>query len=246
MLKTSLFVNQSRNWQQTLLLSFLLCLVFILPATAQERERLLRTLTVTGRGTENVPTSLSQVSLSVEVQGNSPQEVQKEVARRSSRVVELLKSRNVYKLQTTGVGLNPIYTYNNNVQKITGYTASNTVNFRVKTDETGSLLDECVKAGVTQFNGISFVASEEAIASAHKIALKKATQDALDQAKAVLGSLGLEQKDIVNISINNATPAPQPILYRTEALKTTMTDVSTPIVPGEQEVQASVMLQISY
>ncbi|MBD2137484.1 SIMPL domain-containing protein [Anabaena sp. FACHB-1237] len=246
MLKTALFPNKTRNWWQSLPLSFLLCVVFILPATAQERERLLRTLTVTGRGIENVPTTLSQVSLGVEVQGKTPQEVQKEAARRSSSVVDLLKNRNVYKLQTTGVTLNPIYSYTNNVQKITGYTASNTVSFRVKTDETGNLLDESVKAGATQINGISFVASEDAIASAQKIALKKATQDAQDQAKAVLSSLGLEQKDIVNISINGATPAPQPIVYRTEGLKANMADASTAIVPGEQEVQASVMLQITY
>jgi uncharacterized protein len=246
MLKTTLSVGQTTNKWKILPLSFLLCLVFMLPVSAQEKERLLRTLTVSGRGVENIPTTLSQVTLGVEVQGKTPQEVQKEAARRSSAVVNLLKSRNVDKLQTTGVRLSPVYSYSNNVQKISGYMASNVVSFRVSTDETGNLLDETVKAGATQINGISFVATEEAIANAQKQALKKATQDAQSQAEAVLSSLGLQQKDIVNIQINGATPTPQPMLYRTEAFKVNLADASTPIVSGEQEVQASVMLQITY
>jgi len=220
--------------------------MFILPASAQEKEKLWRTLTVSGRGVETIATTLSQVSLGVEVQGKTPQDVQKEAARRSSAVIALLKKRNVQKLTTTGITLNPIYNYNNNVQRITGYTANNTVSFRIPTDGTGILLDDAVKAGATQINGVSFIASDEAIASAQKQALKKATQDAQEQAKAILSSLGLEQKDIISVQINGATPPPPPMLYQADAAKMALTQASTPIVGGEQEVQASVTLQISY
>ncbi|MCZ0905245.1 SIMPL domain-containing protein, partial [Microcoleus sp. HI-ES] len=87
----------------------------------------IRTLTVTGRGVEAIPTTQTQVRLGVEVQGKTAAEVQQEAARRSSAVVELLRSRQVEKLETAGITLNPIYSYENNQQRLTGYTATNTV-----------------------------------------------------------------------------------------------------------------------
>ena len=214
------------------------------PAIAQ--ERLLRTLTVTGRGVEMIPATATQVQLGVEVQGETATGVQQEVARRSASVVELLRSRNVEKLQTTGVRLNPIYSYENDVQRLTSYSAANTVSFRTSTEQAGVLLDDAVKAGATRIDNVSFTASDEAIAAAQQQALREATQDAQRQADAVLSSLNLSRKDVVNIQINGATPPPpMQVLERTIAAAASVAD-DTPIIGGEQEVQASVTLQISY
>ncbi|MBD2164489.1 SIMPL domain-containing protein [Calothrix membranacea FACHB-236] len=235
------------NFCKTLPLALLVCVTFMQPGLAQEKEKLWRTLTVSGRGMEAIPTTLSLVNLGVEIQGKTAQEVQQEAARRSTAVVALLKSRNVEKLQTTGIRLNPVYSYTNNVQRITGYAASNTVSFRIATEKAGPLLDEAVKAGATQINGISFVATDEAIAAAQKQALKEATQDAQAQAQAVFSSLGLTSKEVVSIQVNGASaPPPLPVLYRAESAKLAQADASTPVVGGEQQVEASVTLQISY
>ncbi|MBE9004973.1 SIMPL domain-containing protein [Fortiea sp. LEGE XX443] len=230
---------------QSLPLALLLFVTLILPASAQEKEKLWRTLTVSGRGMESVATTLSQVNLGVEIQGKTAQEVQQEAAKRTSAVVALLKSRNVEKLETTGIRLNPVYSYTNNVQRITGYAASNTVSFRIVTEKAGTLLDDAVKAGATQINGVSFIASDEAIAAARKVALREATQDAQQQADAVFSSLGLKSKEIVSIQVGNASAPPPPVFLRAQASKVAE-DVSTPVIGGEQEVEASVTLQISY
>lgn len=236
----------SGNLWKILPLAMLLCTTFTLPALAQEKEKLWRTLSVSGRGVETIPTTLAQVSLGVEIQGKTAQEVQQEAARRSSAVVAFLKSQNVEKLQTTGIQLNPVYSYTNNVQRITGYAANNTVSFRIPTEKAGTLLDNAVKAGATQINGISFVANDEAIALAQKQALKEATQDAQQQADAVFSALGFKAKEVVSIQVNNASPPPPPMLFRAEAAKLANADASTPVVGGEQQVEASVTLQISY
>ncbi len=235
--------DQIRKSLQTLALTVgLLTTVLLNPATAQ--EKLLRTLTVTGRGIESIQTTRTQVQLGVEVQGQSATGVQQDVARRSASVVELLRSRNVEKLQTTGIRLNPIYSYENNTQRLTGYSATNTVSFRLPTEQAGTLLDDAVKAGATRIDSVNFTASDEAIAAAQKQALRQATQDAQTQADAVLSTLNLTRKDIVNIQINAATPPPpMPVLERA-ALASKAAD--TPIIGGEQEVQAAVTLQISY
>lgn len=235
----------SANLWKILPLAMLVCATFALPAFAQEKDRLSRTLSVSGRGVETIPTTLAQVSLGVEIQGKTAQEVQQEAAQRSSAVVAFLKSKNVEKLQTTGIRLNPVYSYTNNVQRITGYAATNTVSFSIPVEQAGTLLDDAVKAGATQINGITFVAKDEAIAAAQKQALREATQDARQQADAVFSALGFKSKEIVSIQVNNASaPPPPPMFLRAEAAKSA--DASTPIVGGEQQVEASVTLQISY
>ncbi len=213
------------------------------PALAQ--EKVLRTLTVTGRGIEEISTTLTQVRLGVEAQGKTANEVQESVARRSNAVVTLLKSRNVEKLETTGINLNPVYRYDNNRQKLDGYSASNMVSFRVPTQKAGTLLDDAVKAGASRIDGVSFVAADEAIAAAQKLALRKATQDAQSQADAVFSALNLTRKEVISIQVNGAS-APPPMLADVASFKAAASQAPTPVIGGEQRVEGSVTLQISY
>ena len=222
--------------------------ISIQPAVAQTQPRRLRTLAVRGRGVEKIAATLSQVNLGVEVQGKTAQEVQREVARRSQAVVELLKSRKVEKLQTSRISLNPAYSFKNDVRRLTGYTATNTVSFQVATAKAGQILDEAVKSGATRIDGISFIAPELVISKAKKEALREATQDAQAQANAVLDALGFSSKEIVSIEVDNAT-AQAPPIFRTESVRiqSRSSDVPrTPIIGGEQKVEATVTLQISY
>jgi uncharacterized protein len=215
------------------------------PVSAQEKQ-LTRTLTVSGRGFEDIQTTLSQIRLGVEAQGKTAQDVQAEVARRSNSVVSLLKSRQVERLETTGINLNPVYDYSNNRQRIIGYAASNIVSFRIPTDKAGTILDDSVKAGASRIDGVSFMASDDAIATAQKQALRKATQDAQDQANAVFSALNLTRKEIVNIQINNASP-PTPVFMEAQrAGKVMAADAPSPVMGSQQRVEASVTLQISY
>lgn len=234
----------SWNRLPAILLSLgILGLTFTHPALAQ--EKMLKTITVTGRGVERIPTTKAQVELGVEVSGKTATAAQQEVARRSSAVVELLRSRNVERLETTGIRLNPSYSYENNVQRLTGYVATNTVSFRLDTQRVGSLLDDAVKAGATRIDGISFVANDSAIEAAQQTALRKATQDAQRQAESVLGALNLTRREIVNIQVNGASPPP-PVPMPLVSSRLAKSEASTPVVGGEQQVEGSVTLQISY
>lgn len=233
-----------RQYQVISLALGLLTLTCATPVLAQ--EKLLRTLTVSGRGVEMIPTTLTQVRLGVEAQGKTAQAVQQEVARRSSAVVALLRSRKVEKLETTGISLNPVFSYTDNVQRLTGYSATNIVSFRLDTKQTGTLLDEAVKAGATRIDGISFAASDTAITAAQQQALREATQDAQQQADVVLGTLNLTRREVVSIQVNGASPPPPPMLADSALRAVASQPARTPIIGGEQQVEASVTLQISY
>jgi uncharacterized protein len=235
----------------TLTIAALPATVLLMPDSAQAQSvssNRLRTLTVSGRGTESIPTTIASVRLGVEAQGKTASEVQSAIAKRSNAVVAFLKSRNVEKLETTGVNLNPTYSYENNKQVLTGYSGSNMVVFRTSNNAAGEIIDQAVKSGASRIDGISFVATDEAIAAAQKVALKRATKEAQAQANAVLEALNFTQKDIIGIQINNAVPRPRPMeMENAQMLRSAkVSDAPSPILGGEQTIDATVTLEISY
>ncbi len=229
--------------------------VILMPDSAQAQSvqsvqsPRLRTLTVSGRGTEAIPTTIASVRLGVEAQGKTAAEVQSAIAKRSNAVVAFLKSRNVEKLETTGINLNPTYSYENNKQVLTGYSGSNMVVFRTANNAAGEIIDQAVKSGASRIDGISFLATDEAIVAAQKVALKRATKEAQAQANAVLEALNFTQKDIIGIQVNNAVPRPRPMEMNENALmarSAKMADAPSPVLGGEQTIDATVTLEISY
>ena len=228
-------------------LAFLLSLILIntglvMPSYADARE--LRTITVTGEGIENIPTSQAIVRLGVEVQGKEAGKVQQETANRSDAVVKFLRSRQVEKLETTGISLQPNYDFSNNQRRLIGYIGANLISFQIDIAQAGSLIDEAVKVGATRIDGVSFTAGESAIADAQRTALIKATEQAREQATIVLQALGLLPKETVSIQVGN-TSNPMPIA-RSEAVFRSADAASSPVIGGEQTLRAAVTLEISY
>ena len=220
----------------------LLALPPLHPALAETHT--LRVLTVTGQGSESLPTTIAIISLAVEVNGLTAEAVQQDMAQRSADLVDFLQSQPIQNLETTGVRLSPRYDYRNDQQRLIGYSASNTVRFEVAVEESGELLDEAVQAGATRIDSVQFRATDAAITTAQRQALQEATLDAQDQADAVLTTLGLTRQDIVGIQVNHAQaplpPSPQ------FAVRESLAAADTPIIASEQEITASVTLQIQY
>lgn len=244
---SGLKILKAQKLWQTVSLILLWGTILIQPAVAQTQPKRLRTLTVKGRGIEKIAATLSRVNLGVEVQGKTAQEVQKESARRSQAVVQFLKSQKVDKLTTSGISLNPVYSFNNNVRRLTGYIATNTVRFQIATEKAAQVLDEAVKSGATRIDGVTFIAPEPLISQAKKEALKEATQDAQAQANAVLDALGFSSKEIVSIEVNGANTQVPPVFKNEAFARATSSDAPrTPVIGGQQEVEATVTLQISY
>lgn len=251
----SLFSNpKSPTWKklQTIFLTIgLLGLVACGSASNEPRNlaALPRTLVVSGRGIVNIPKTTSRVRLGVEIQGATSNKVQQEIAQRSSAVVALLKSNaDVKKLETTGIRLNPVYSYKDNQQKLVGYNGSNIVSFQIAPEKLGTLLDEAIKAGATRIDGVTLVATDEEIATAQKDAIRLASKDAQTQAEAALESLSLKQQEIVNVQINGGNPSS---VYETANFSAADLPVASkapasPVIAGDQRVEAAVMLQIRY
>jgi uncharacterized protein len=237
-------------------LALVLAMGLFIPAlgrssNAPSLATLPRTLSVSGQGFVDIPKTVAQVQLGVETQKETAIAAQTEIAQRSTAVVQLLKQKSeVKKLDTTGVTLNPVYSYKDNEQKLTGYQGTNMVRFQIDPAAIGSLLDEAVKVGASRIDGVSLVAADEAIAQAENQAIAQATQQARSQAMAALGALKLQQQEVVSIRINQANP-PQENPFENQVMGQLTSAASSakavsPIVAGEQRVAAAVTLQIRY
>ncbi len=184
--------------------------------------------------------------LGVEVQGKEAGKVQRETANRSDAVVKFLRSRQVEKLETTGISLQPNYDFSNNQRRLIGYIGANLISFQIDIAQAGILIDEAVKVGATRIDGVSFTAGESAIAAAQRTALIKATEQAREQATIVLQALGLVAKETVSIQVGN-TGNPVPIARSEAVFRSRSADAaSSPVIGGEQTLRAAVTLEISY
>ncbi|MDY6782356.1 MAG: SIMPL domain-containing protein [Cyanobacteriota bacterium] len=217
--------------------------ILSLPMSVEAQERMSRTLTVTGQGETTIPTTITRVQLGVEVRGETAAEVQQEVRERSAAVVDLLRSRNVAQLQTTGITLRPNYTRRNDEQRLIGYIGINSVSFRVGTERAGSLIDEAIEVGATRIDNVGFIAEDSAIAAASKDALRDASQDAQEQADVVLEALNLSRQEIISIQINGSNTSPPAVLQNAML---SAESYGTPVMGGDRVVRASVTLEIRY
>jgi hypothetical protein len=240
------------------LTTFILSIAFCIPsvaaiapsAQAQETSAKYseikneRVLTVAGRGERSVKTTKARIQLGVNVEGKTAIAVQTEVARQANSIVSRLQQLNVEKLQTTSIQLSPKYVYENNRQRQEGFTGQTTVSFVVAIEKAGEILDAAVASGANQIEQISFIATDIELNAAKQLALQDAIKDAQTQSNTVLSALGFTTKTIKAINISDsaiAYPVSQPRMATLSK-----SDSSVPILGGEQKVEASVTLQITY
>ena len=240
------------------LTTFILSLAFCIPsvaaiapsAKAQESSSSIqaikneRVLTVTGRGERSVKTTKARIQLGVTAEGKTAISVQTEVASQANSIVSRLQQLGVEKLQTTSIQLSPKYVYENNRQRQDGFTGQTSVSFVVAIEQAGATLDAAVASGANQIEQISFIATDAVLNEAKQLALQDAIKDAQTQSGTVLNALGFTPKTIKTIQISDsaiAYPVAQP---RMDTFAKAANSV--PILGGEQKVETSVTLQITY
>ncbi|MEH2310088.1 MAG: SIMPL domain-containing protein [Nostoc sp.] len=215
------------------------------PLTGSTNPNTAQILNVTGKGEVTVPTTLTEVQLGIQVDGKTATEVQQETAQRSTAVVDVLQKLGAQQLQTTSIQLNPVYSYKDNTQTLTGFTGLNTLQFELPTARAGAAIDTAIQAGANLIQNISFTASDKALQQARLQVLSEAVKDAQAQAGAVFNTLKLTPGKIIDININSAdNPSPSPLVFNATANAPRI--ATTPIIGSPQTIKGSVSLDIGY
>lgn len=199
-----------------------------------------RLLNVSGTGKSVIKAQEAFVRLAVEVNGQSPEEVQDLLAVQVNKVLEALRKGKAQHLQTQSMQIEPQYN-KKTPPEIVSYKGTRGLTFTFPAVDVGPLLDATVKSGANRIDSVTLKASDGEVAEARGEALKLASDNALNEAKIVLKALGLELKEIVGVNIDS-TPGvfPRAMNYARVA------NASTEVVEGEQEISATLQLTIQF
>jgi uncharacterized protein len=169
----------------------------------------VRTINVHGTGRVTVVPDMATVILGVVEQSSTAGAAQSAAAAKMVRVVASLRKDGIAEadIQTMNIGLNPVYDYSNNTQKLTGYEAAQSVQVKIrKLADTGRIVDNAVAAGASQIQSISLSASNPTAATAQ--ARAAAVADAKAKAQGLAGAAGntLGRARIITESSSGYTP----------------------------------------
>ncbi len=203
-----------------------------------------RVLTITGRGSRLVPTQKTRVQLGVEIKGKTATEVQSEITRRTRAIVSRLQALQAERFQTTNITLNPYYVQERQGRQIQdGFVGQSNISFVTSNTKAGELLDAAIAAGANQVQQVSFIAPPAELEAARSLALQDATRDALAQADAILNAASLRRTAIHRIQTTGSSNAYGSL---SNAIQPGGNYSSTPILGGEQRVEASVTVEVGY
>jgi uncharacterized protein YggE len=200
----------------------------------------------TGDATIESKPDLAIVNIGVTTQAPTAAAAASQNAAQTTAVLDKIKSEIGTKgeIRTTAYSVNPNYTYppNNTAPKITGYTASNTV--QVKLDDislVGRVLDGATASGANNVNGIQFSVKDEQGVRAQ--ALRQAAQNAKSAAEAMAAALGLRVVRVHSAETGQASivrPMQEGAMMRMAAAPV----APTPVEAGNVEVHATVTVTL--
>jgi uncharacterized protein len=191
---------------------------------------------VTGTGKVQVAPDEAVVDLSVLTEGKTAAEAVERNARRTQALVDTVSGHPNHGVTTTGLGVNPIISYDatTNVGTIVGFRATNGVEVKTKIDYAGQIYDAGIGAGANQSSGITFRIQNE---TPHREeALRLAVEEAYKEAKIVAKAAGAKLDGAESIQINPGSR----ITYRAEAFD--VKAVATPVRPEDKTITASVQI----
>lgn len=185
---------------------------------------------------------IAVVSAGVVTRAASAGSALQQAAARMARVRSALRAAGIEDrdIQTSNISLNPEYRYDNNQPpRLTGYTASNTVNVRFRDiASAGKVIDALVAEGANQINGPTLTIDKPEAALDE--ARAKAVAAGRARADLYARSLGLRVVRVVAVSESGSSypaPPPMPMMARAE-----MAAADTKIDPGEQKLQVNLAM----
>lgn len=196
-------------------------------------------LAVSARGEASRAPDIATASAGVVTQGADAGAAMRENAAQMTRVMAAIRAAGVAErdIQTSGINIHPTYRHADNEEpRITGYSANNTVNLKVRDiAKLGEVLDALVNSGANNVSGPGFGIDQP------DVVYDEARRKALDQARAradmYAEALDLRVRRIVSISEGGGFQQPRPMMaMRAQAMDAAG---SSPVAPGENTLEAN-------
>jgi uncharacterized protein YggE len=226
---------------KTALLALAAASAVALPALAQEdRQFEATTLRLSAQGEAHAAPDIATINLGVQTDAPSAAEAMRQNRTQMSATIAALKVQGVLSkdIQTSGLNLNPQYTFKDNERHLNGYQASNSVTITVRDlSRLGATVDAVVAAGANQINGVTFSLSDPQHADdeARRAAVKALEAKAALYAEAA----GYHVARLVSLSDTAAAPnVIRPMML--SQVRAQAVPLATVTEPGELDVTATV------
>jgi uncharacterized protein YggE len=202
-------------------------------AVAQEPQPASDTVTVNGVGTVTAVPDEAQMSFGVETRRPTAQAAVSANAEAMEKVIAALRRAGARKIATQWVA---VYPYTSETGALQGYVASNSVTAVSDVEDAPALIDAAAEAGANQVSGPGLSASNAD--ALYRQALGRSVDDARARAEVLAKASGRSLGAITSIVEGGAQPVP---VYDRAGVAAS----PTPIVPGEQEISATVSVTFS-
>jgi uncharacterized protein YggE len=210
------------------------------PALAQGDARFeATTLNLSARGEAHAAPDIATINLGVQTDAPSAAEALRQNRTQMTATIAALKAQGVLAkdIQTSGLSLNPQYSFQDNERHLNGYQASNVVAITVRDlARLGATVDAVVAAGANQVNGVKFCLSDPQHAEDEaRLAAVKALQ-----AKAALYAEATGYHVARLVSLSDSVDVPVLVRPMMMSARVQGVPVSSPAEPGELDVTATV------
>lgn len=183
------------------------------------------------------------VSIASESRASTPAEAQRLSAEAMTAVQSALAKAALPPdaIRTTGYSLQPDMEYTGGRARVRGYIARNQIEVRVDNlERLGQVIDAAGSSGATSMSGLRFDLKERK--AVEREALRLAVEDAMGRAKAIAAGAGAGLGAIVRIEEHVEQASPRP--YMTMRTETAAAGPTTPITPGELEIEGTVTVTV--
>jgi len=196
---------------------------------------------VNGDGRISAVPDIAVIRLGVQTNGENLTEIQAENARISQTVLDSLEQYSLIDVRTFQYQINKIFEYEDSRQIDRGFSVRNIFELRTDNiDQVGMIIDTAVSNGANIVELIEFELSDANLY--YLEALKLALNNAYQKAYTIADSLGIQNEPIpikVTESSTLAIP-PRPFIAREGGV------FVTPIEPGSEQIEASVIMEFKY
>ena len=205
-----------------------------------------RGIEVTGVGEVEVMPDEATLNFAVETSATTSQEAAQQNAQRMERVIAALVAAGVPRaeIETRNFSVYPEYVADDRGEtpRVRGYRVTNQVSLETtRLDAVGTLIDAALGAGANRVDGISFGVSDPQVAESE--ALREAVQRARASAETMAQALGVPLGPLLHATTSSNPVRPVPMMMARGAAEMDAAQAyDTPIQPGEQTVQARVLL----
>ena len=199
------------------------------------------TITVNGDGQVSAIPDIAVIRLGVQTEGENLAEIQARNAETSQAVLQALAQYDPDDIRSFQYQINKLYDFTDGRQMDRGYSVRNIFELRTRMmDQLGLIIDTAVASGA---NIVELIEFEVADSSSYYLeALRLALDNAFQKAYTIADSLGI-QRDPVPVKITESSSLslpPRPFVAREGGV------FVTPIEPGSEQIEASVIIDFRF